>query len=890
MPFSRIAALWRKHALDQELSEEVRAHIDLAADEYRREGLSDEEALAAARRDFGAAEAMKEEYRDQRGIPMIETLLRDVRYGLRSLRRDKAFAASVLLTMMVAIGANTATFAIVKSVLLEPLPVPDAERLLITSNRYPGAGVRPFFNSASGDYVDRLEAVTTFEEQALFNFGSRTMELGGRPERVRSANVTPSFFPLTRVSPSIGRAFSAEDAEPGADRKVILSHGLAQEVFAEAEDAIGRELRLNGQNHTVVGVMPRGFSFVRPEIRMWLPLAITDEMKETHHNNNFYNVGRLRPGATIEQTQSQVDAVNAANMERFPGMKEALVNAGFHSVVDPLEEMLVRDVRSALYLLWGGAFFVLLIGALNVANLALVRLTLRKRETATRLALGARAGQVTRQFIVENLLITLTGGVAGLAVGAGLLRLLGRYGLERIPRADEIAIDGSVLLVALGLAVCTGLLIGLAPLAQAFRANLASSLVEGGRGGTGGRGSSRVRQGLVSAQIGLAFVLLMGAGLLLSSFQELLDVDPGFDSTNVLRAATILPNSRYPDDETQWRFIKNTLERLRATPGVESAGLTNAVPLTGASNDSVLIAEGYEPSPGESLVSPYYANVAPGYFETMRIELLEGRTFDARDEIESLPVIVIDRKLAKRFWGNESTVGRRMYQPRSAKALAPDEDTRWLTVIGVVETVRHEDLAGNTSTPGAYYFPYSQNTFGTLNFVVRTSHDPASAFDSVRRAITAGDPELAVFNVETMSSRRDLSLSSRRMSIFLATGYAGVALLLSAIGIYGVLAHYVAQRRREIGVRVALGSTRAGIVSLVAKQGVVLAGIGLALGVVGAIALRSAIEQELYGVGALEPSVMAGVALVLAMVVGAATLFPARRATAVSPVRALNSQ
>jgi predicted permease len=669
---------------------------------------------------------------------------------------------------------------------------------------------------------------------------------------------------------------------------VILSHGLWQQLYSGDPAAIGRDLRISGRPHNVVGVMPRGFVFVNPEVRLWKPLAFTPEQKQGHHNNNWYSIGRLKPGATVAQAQTQVDALNAANLERFPEMKEVIVNAGFHTKVMPLQEMVVGDVRGILYLLWGGAVFVLLIGALNIANLALVRLTLRRKELATRMALGAQRMQILRQFVVENVLLTLTGGIAGVAVGAGLLRALATYGLERLPRANEIQVDGMVVMVALSMAAVVGLLVGCLPLAQSWRVNLSGLLNAEGRSGAGGRATSRVRQSLVVAQIGFAFVLLVGAGLLLVSFRQLLRVDPGFDSVGLLTASTRLPEARYSGGAEIRAFVNRSLDAIRRTPGVTSASITTNIPFSGSQNSSVILAEGYVMEPGESLIAPNQIVVAPGYFETMGIELVSGRYFESRDDENGPPVVIVDERLANKFWPGQSPLGRRMHRGEGPDLLKTDENTRWLTVAGVVRTIRLQNLDGSDSPVGAYYFSHPQESRRSFTFVVKTGGDPSQLAAPLRAAITGVDPELALFSVQTMAERSELSLSSRSTALMLALGFGAVALFLSAIGIYGVLAYQVTQRRREIGIRVALGSTAAGIVKLVVREGLLLAVAGLGLGVAGAVALRQVVENEIYGVGALDPLVIGGVAMLLAAVVLAASALPARRAVRVQPVRVLN--
>ncbi|MGH9794519.1 MAG: ABC transporter permease [Candidatus Acidiferrales bacterium] len=813
---------------------------------------------------------------------------REVRYAVRALGRDKAFTFTVLVTLAVCIGANAATFAIVNSVLLRPLPVPESDAILLMSNRYPKAGVPVFNWSSVPDYYDRRRDVDVFEEQAMFNFRGQTLELNGIPERITSMAATPSLFRLLRVAPALGRAFTNDEGEIGAEQKVILSHGLWQQLYAGDSDVLGRELRLSGRPFTVVGVMPRDFLFMDPDVRLWVPLAFTAEQKQQRHSNNWHHVGRLKAGATLAQAQAQVDAVNAANMDRFPQWKEILTNAGFHSVVERLQDTMVRDVKGILYLLWGGAAFVLLIGALNVANLALVRLTMRRKEFATRLALGAGSGQLTRQFVMENLLLTLAGGVAGVVLGDTLLGTLGAIGLEQLPRASEIRMDGFAVVTGLVMAAAVGVLIGLLPLAGSFRMNLSSALVEDSRSGTAGHGTRRVRQSLVVAQVGFAFVLLVGAGLLMASLRELLRVDPGFKSEGVITASTSLPGARYAGDNVQRTFMNRALEAIRTIPGVTSAGSTTSIPFGGSYSDAVILAEGYQMQPSESLVSPRQVTVTPGYFEAMRTTLVEGRPFDARDHETAPLAVIVDQRLAQKFWPGQSPLGRRMYMPQDINNLLKiDKNTRWLTVVGVVRDVRLEDLSGAGNTAGAYYFPYAQSPDSAFTIAAAVEGDLNAAARAIRAEIARLDPELALFQIRPMEEWTRLSLASRRTSLLLAGGYGALALFLSAVGIYGVLAYHVTQRRREFGIRLALGSTDGGIVKLVLRELLLLVGTGLALGMTGAVALQRLIENEIYGVRPLEPFVLAGVVALLGLIALAAAIFPARRATRVDPIVAL---
>jgi len=818
----------------------------------------------------------------------MDAFLLDLKYGIRSLWRDKGFALTVLLTFSVCIAANAALFAIVNSVILRPLPVSDANSILIMSNEYPKAGVTGSNDSSSGDYFDRLREMTVFENQAIFRPRNQTVELNGSPQQIRGMLVTPSWFKLLRVSPAFGRAFTEEEGEIGSDQKVILSYGLWQQLYAGDKSALGRELRISGRPFTIVGVMPPDFNFIDPDVRLWVPLAFTAEQKTVHHSNNWYHIGRLKPGATLQQAQAQVNALNNANLERFPEFKEILINAGFNTKVKPLQDMLTAGVKKTLYMLWGGAFLVLLIGGLNIANLALARLALRRKEMATRIALGAGRAQLMRRLILENLGLALLGGMGGIVLGAGLLRTLNAIGLEHFPRASEVHMDSVVVLASLALSLAAGVFVGLFPLAGISKIGISDALHEDSRTGTTGKKSRSVRQLLVAAQIGFAFALLVGAGLLLASFRLLLQVDPGFNPNGVVTASVGLPRARYPKGEVLRDFMNRALPAVRAIPGVSLAGATEAIPLGGNHNDSVILAEGYQMKAGESLISPLNISVTPGYFEALGISMVRGRSFDDRDNENARRVVIVDERLAQHFWPDRDPVGLRMYMPGNAKDfLKIDEHTVWLTVVGVARTLRYENLDGSGAPVGAYYFPNSQQPASSFTFALKTPADPGSVVRALRSEIARLDPDLAVFDVHSMSERIDLSLSSRRTSMLLANAFGGVSLFLASLGIYGVLTYLVARRTREIGIRVALGSTRAGILKLVLWEGFQLVAIGLVLGVVAAASLQKAVASEIYGVRPLDPLVLASVMALLAIVALAACAIPARRATRVDPIVAL---
>jgi predicted permease len=819
-------------------------------------------------------------------------VLQDIRFGLRLLWRDRGFATTSILTLALCIGANAAIFTVVNSVLLKPLPVPDAGQLVHMYNAYPGAGV---VGGSTGvvDYYDRLRETTAFREQALYNTRGVTLGGNGEPQRIVSMVGTPSLLRLLEAQPLRGRIFTEEDGEVGKTRKAVLTYASWQQWFGGQDRAIGSDVRINGEPCTVVGVLPRNFGFLDPEVKVWIPVAFTAEQKsdDQRHSNNWSYVARLKPGTTVEQARQQIDALNARNLDRFPQLKQILINAGFHTVVVPLQDHLVRDLRGTLYLLWGGVVFVLLVGAVNVTNLMLVRSSARMKELATRHALGAGLGRIAGQLLTETMMLAIAGGVLGLALGYAGVRALSAFGLEATPQGTEVAMDATVIAFTFGLSLVLALLIGVIPVAGLRQMNLSQSFREEGRSGTASRGARVTRRVLVTAQIAFAFMLLIGAGLLLASFQRVLGVRPGFDASHVLTGVVSPPASRYKDDAQLTAFWNQLTDRVRVLPGVQAAGITSTIPLSGNHSDSVIFAEGYAMAPGESLISPFNSSVSPGYFEAMSIPLKRGRFLTASDDARAPRVLIIDERLAQRFWKGADPVGRRMWKPDNPDEVTrgPGPKTSYYTVVGVVGNIRTTGLTEKEPV-GTYYFPFAQNAGRGMTLVTRTAGEPSSLVGAIRQLVTAMDPELPFFAVKPMQQRVDESLVSRRAPMMLASLFGGIALFLAAVGIYGVLAFQVAQRRKEIGIRLALGSDGRRIVGLIVTEGLWLLAVGVALGFGGAFAIRRAMETQLFGVQPMDPTVLALVTATLGIVALLACAVPARRAARIDPLVALNDQ
>ena len=824
----------------------------------------------------------------------MDRLLQDLRFAGRVLWKDRSFSLTTIATLALCLAANVAIFAVVNGVLFKPLPFSEPDRLIRIFNRYPGAGVDTQGANGVPDYFDRKRDMAALEETGLFRESGVTVSGSGlgEAERIQAMFVTPSFFTVLRQQPARGQLFTEAQGELGQEKVVVLTHGLWQRLFGGRDDAIGQDLRLGGEPYKVVGVLPAGFVFLNPEIQLFRPAAFTvrDKSDDSRHSNNWQQFARLKPGASIEQAQSQLDAINAANLVRFPAWREILKNARFRSDAEDFQTNLVGERKSTLTMLWGGAIFVLLIGCVNVANLVLVRSTSRIRELATRHAMGATFGRLSRQALTESMVLSIAGGVTGIGLAWWALRAAPFFGFDRLPSGVGLALDAPVVGFALLLISAVGIGVGLIPVVAMRRANMAQVIREEGRSGTQGRGPRLMRRVLVTGQVAFALMLLIGAGVLLASFERVLTINPGFRAANVLTGTISMPASRYKDDAALRTTTDRILERLRAVPGVEGVGFTTTLPFSGSYSDSVILAEGYQMQPGESLISPSQVVASEGYFEAMGATLIAGRFFN-RDDAEKRPrVLVIDNRLAQRLWPNGEALGKRMYFPADiSNIMAKPTDEQLMTIVGIIEAMRLRGLVdGAAQKTGAYYSSMRQSAARTVGVAIRTTQAPETVTASIRREIGQIDPEMPFYGVRTMEDRLSTALMDRRTPMLLATGFAVVALFLAAIGIYGVLAYQVSQRRREIGIRMALGAASGSIFNLVLREGTMIVGLGAVLGLAGAFLLRQTLQAQLYETGAMDPRVVAAVAGVLITVALIACVLPARRAAKTDPLVALS--
>jgi predicted permease len=812
----------------------------------------------------------------------------DIRYGLKLLWKEKAFTITALATLALCIGANTAIFTVLNAVVLDPLPYPDSGRLVTLYNTYPGLGL----GSDGGmngvpDYLDRKQLTDVFQSAALIGESGYDIGAEGSPVRTDGQYVTPSYFHALGVAPVLGRAFTEEDATLGKEKFVILSYGLWKEMFAGDRAVVGKTIRLSGVPYEIVGVMPETFRPLDSKSRLWIPFAFTPQQTSdgARHNNSWAMMARLQPGVTLEHARQRLAAIDKRNIERAPArLRKLLEDARFQTKIVGTRDELVKNIRPTLYLLQAAVAFVLLIGCVNVANLLLVRANVRMRELAIRFSLGAGRVRMARQLLTETLTLAALGGLLGVVTGYAGLRALLLLGARELPRGGDIRLSGGVLIFSAGIAVATGVVFGLVPVFHLFRRDLNDIFRGNERAGTGERGAVWTRGALVVCQVSLAFVLLVGAGLLTLSFTRLLNVDPGFKPQHVLSAQISMPKARYGNDTRRRNFIDIQLQALRGLPGILSVGANTALPFSGFKQNAVIMIEGRTFAPGELPPVPYWNFVDAGYIHTMGIPLLQGRTIAESDTAEAPRVTLIDENLARKAWPKGDAIGARVRMGAGGDASAP----AW-TIVGVVGSVKKGDLA-DEKPRGEIYFPYKQQVPSNLRLVVKAATDDPRIIETIRRKIQSADPEMPVFDVKTMPERLAASMVNRRAAMALCLVFAGLALLLSAIGIYGVLAYTVTHRTREFGIRVALGAGLRDVVGMVVGQGLKLATVGLVVGIAGAIAVTRLMTSLLFEVKPGDPAVFVSVAAGLILVALAASLIPSLRAARIHPAIALRHE
>jgi len=870
-----LRSLTRRNAAEQELGSELRFHIERQTEENIAAGMPPQEARRAAVREFGGVEQVKEDCRDTRRVNYLENLLNDVRFGLRMLRKSPSFTFFAVAVLALGIAANSAIFSIADNVLIRPLPYRDTNRLVMV---WEDASAYDFPKNtpAPGNFNDWRARNQVFEDVAAIANASLNLTGDGNPEDLIGKRVTANLFSVLGVTPALGRDFRADDDLPGSPHVAILSYGLWLRRFGGDPQIVGKEITLNFEKCTVVGVMKRGVQFPDRETELWVPTRFTTEQLTNHGNHFLQVVARLKPGVPLKTANANLATI-AAQLEKENPESNAKVGA----FAVPLREELAGDVRPAILMLVGAVCFVLLIACANVANLLLSRATGRRRELAMRLALGATRGRVIQQMLTESILLSLFAGAVGLLLSVWGTKFLATLIPAGIAPMTGNGVDARVLLFTFVISLSTGILFGIIPASRVSQLHLTYSLKQGGGQSGVGSGGHRLRDALVVCEVALAIVLLAGAALLIRSLQNLYDLDPGFRADRVLVMRTPLPRQKYEAFAPRVAFYDQVLAKVETIPGVVSAGYTTWVPLTNYGGATGITIEGKpEPAPGSILI-PNTRIISLDYMKTLQMKLVEGRAIEARDGAGTLPVALINQTMARNYWPGENPIGKN-FKVGEYKEKAP-----WITVIGIVGDVHQAGL--DAPARAEMYLPYQQQDFGyePEYLAVRTSGDPMALAEIVRQQIWSVDKEQPVAGVMPLEDLVDENLSSRRMQASLLGGFAGLALLLVTLGIYAVLSFAVTQRTQEIGVRVALGAQPRDVLRMIFSQGFKLFLIGAAIGLTVAFALSRALVHLLYGVSAYDPASFAVVTILLAVVALVACYIPARRATRVDPLVAL---
>jgi len=907
--------------VERELADEASSVCELLAEEKMRQGMAPAAARRSARLELGGVEPWKEQVRAVRSGAWLEAFGRDVGHGVRILRKNPGFALVAVLTLALGISANTAIFSVVSAVLLRPLPYPDAQRLVMAWTLAPGEGFsrspsappdfREWRRQAAAHPVDggrRAAEGRVFTGMGAFALVDLNLSGAGRePERVQAARVSASLWPTVGVRPARGRLFLDEEEQFGRHREAILGDGLWRRRFGGSPEIVGRSIDLDGQGYTVVGVMPEGMPFFdnSPPVDLWVPLAFAPADNFNTRNNRFLSVvARLGPGIRLEQAQAELSLV-ARRIEL-----QDRANAGYGALLVPLREQVVGKVRTVLLVLFGAVGCVLLIACANVANLLLGRAAARAREFAVRSSLGAGRGRLFRQLLLENLPLGLLGGAMGIALAWCGQRLLVTWLLPaKFPRFNAIAIDGEVLAFTLAVSLLTAAVFGLAPALHTLRQGPHEALREGGRGMSPGQRRRRLRGSLVVAETALTLVLLLGAGLLVKSFAVLRQLDPGFSAARVLTMNVPLPESKYPlptlrrpSPDRAMAFFDQVLERVAALPGVQAVGIGSQLPLgVGVGWGKYFYvdpADGH-PLPGSLAEVPtvLFKLASPGYFRALGCRLRAGRLFTAQDTPSSLPVAVVNETFARRWFAGQDPVGKRLVMDAPANLLPPPEPGAVAvprrTIVGVVADVKNTRM--NLPTQPEVYAPVAQNVgegwANAMALIVRTAGtEPAGLLPAVRAQVRAVDPDQPVTDAATMEEHLERSLSQPRFGMLLLSLFAGVALLLAAIGVYGVVAYEARQRTHEIGIRTAIGARPAHILRLIVGDGLRLSLLGAALGIAAALPATRLLASLLYGVGPYDPLTFLAMPAGLVAAAALAAWLPARRALRLDPVAALRHE
>jgi predicted permease len=876
----RMASLWRnllhKDQVEQECTEEIDACLEMLIEARIAEGLGPEEARRAALIELGGVEQIKVGVREVRMGYFLETFWQDLRYGIRVLIKSPVFTAVAIVSLSLGIGANTAIFSVVNGLLLRPLPYPDSDRLMHVWHTPPQEsfpGMKKFSVSPA-NYLDWKAQNHTFEQMAAYSYDGFSLSSDDRSIALTGSAVAADFFSVLRTQPVRGRSFLPEEEEPGHSQSVILSNKLWQRAFGANPGLIGQTVTLNSRPFTVVGIMPAGFEFPA-EAELWVPLAMEEKEKQVRSIHDFLVVARLKPNVSVAQAQAEMSTISSRLEQQY---SEA--NRSWGAVVIPLHEDIIGDLRPALLVLFSAVGFVLLIACVNVANLMLAKGANRQKEIAIRIALGAPRSRIVRQLLTESVLLAVVGGLIGLMLAAWGSDLLVKLSAGSLPNTGDIGIDKWVFVFTLLLSLAAGIVAGIAPALQFTKDEMAQTLKQGtGRTGTDS-GKQRTRKVLVICEIALSLILLIGAGLMIRSFWKLQHVDPGFNTSNALTMSISLSRLKYSEPRQQAAFYDRVLEQVSTLPGVVAVGATTTLPLVGSGSVQPFTIEG---RPEQSVAEQPAADVrsvSPDYFRAMSIPLKRGRTFSERDREDAVPVVIISESMARRFWPSEDPLGKRMTLS-FFKEQGPRE------IVGIVGDVKG---GLDSDARATVYVSYKQTPRPYMTFVARTTTDPHNAIQPISRAIYAIDKDEALRDVGTLDEVLASSLSGRRFSMTLLMSFAALALILAAIGVYGVMNYSVVLRRRELGIRIALGAQTTDVLRLVLRQGLILTLAGVGAGLLGAFALTHLMASLLYGVTATDSLTFAGVSGVLLAVGVLASYLPARRATKVDPMNALRAE
>jgi len=892
--FSRLAGLFGHKRPDSDVAAELESHIAMQAEDNQRRGMDREEARRQAIIKLGGLEQAQESYREQQSVPFLENLFQDIRYGLRMLLRNPVFTLVAVITLALGIGANTAIFSVVNGVLLRPLPYEDPAKLMRVYNTAPSKNLDPFGGSPP-DFRTLRERNHTFAGLSAVYFDSFNLTGGDQPERLQAGVVSPEFFNTLGVKPLLGRTFLADEEKWGAHYEMMVSEGFWRSHLNGDPNFSGKTFDLDGHPYQVVGVLPAGFYIQVPDVEVWVPMAWRPNSNMDSHNNYFVNmVGRLRPRATTAQASDDLNAIMLGIAQEFPE------NQGIGIRLKPLAEDWLGAARPGLSILLGAVGLVLLIACANLANLLLARSAGREKEIGIRSALGASRARLMRQFMTESLLLSGVGGVLGLVLAYFSLDLLPLAG-DVLPRVKQVRVDGWVLLFTAVVAVATGLLFGLLPALNSSRARkLNQSLRAGGRTSQPGAGSNRVRNGMVVLEVAMALVLLIASGLALRCLHAYFKVDAGFSSEHVLTFDVSLPNSYDPQPDPARvnaaprvaAFYRDMLEGIERLPGIKAAGATSSLPLQGESWTKYFTPlDRPLPTSLEKVEHAQYRSVDGRYFAALGIRLIKGRLLDEHDQPNSLPVVLVNETLARKYWPDADPIGKSLLlePPRNLippALIPPGARVVTYTVAGVVRDAHYGTL-DQKPEPLVYASILQSDATTSPFFVVRADGDPTALVGSIRNVLAGIDKNLPIADVLTMDEIVSTSIAQPRLEAILLGIFGALALLLAAVGIYGVMSYSVSQRTGEIGVRMALGADRSDVLALVCKQGLRLAAIGLALGLVLALLATRLMSTILFGVSPTDPLTYAAIAILLALVALLACYVPARRATKVDPMVAL---